>query len=103
MFGLVYTYSARGQAGRGVVLGTGLIGAVVFGWLGLHSAPSHPADIQDAYDGPMRMLFGLIFGFVIGGVVGFGGVIAGLVVCDSRLGRWFSWELRNLRKRHRLM
>ena len=90
----------RGVANAAVFLGA-VIGAVVFGWLGYHSAPA-PADIQDAYDGPTRMFLGLIFGFVIGGIVGFGFVMGGLVVGDfwarlsatdrgrKVLGRWRS-------------
>jgi len=63
-----------------VVLGA-VIGAAVFGWLGYHSSPP-PLDIEDAYDAPVRMFFGLIVGFVIGGIVGFGGVIVGLIASD---------------------
>jgi hypothetical protein len=78
-----------------VILGA-VIGAVVFGWLGYRSSPP-PLDIEDAYDAPIRMFFGLIVGFVIGGIVGFGGVMAGLVACDlwARRGRWISWPRRN--------
>jgi hypothetical protein len=90
----------RGVAKAAVFLGA-VIGAVVFGWLGYRSAPA-PTDIQDAYGGPTRMFLGLIFGFVIGGIVGFSFVMGGLVVGDfwarlsatdrgrKVLGRWRS-------------